>query len=80
VDMEKAIFFAQKYSGTLNSQPIRTMDGLINQVTINAAANVNTAAATTNYTQLEALLDVCFNTVTDPKVANERVLFCGGAA
>jgi hypothetical protein len=80
VDMEKAIFFAQKYSGTLNSQPIRTMDGLINQVTVNAAANVNTAGATTNYTQLEALLDVCFNTVTDPKVANERVLFCGGAA
>ena len=80
VDMEKAIFFSQKYSGTRNSQPFRTMDGLVNQVTVNAAANVNTAGATTNYTQLEALLDVCFNTVTDPKVANERVLFCGGAA
>jgi len=80
VDIEKAIFFSQKYSGTLNSQPIRTMDGLVNQVTINAAGNVTTAAATTNYTQLEAALDVCFNTVTDPKVANERILFCGGAA
>lgn len=80
VDVEKAIFFSQKYSGTRNSQPFRTMDGLINQVAVNAAANVNTAGATTNYTQLEALLDVCFNTVTDPKVANERVLFCGGAA
>lgn len=79
-DIEKAILFSQKYSGTLNSQPIRTMDGLINQVTVNAAGNVTTAAATTNYTQLEAALDVCFNTVTDPKVANERVLFCGGAA
>lgn len=80
VDIEKALFFGQKFSGTRNSQPFRTMDGLINQVTVNAAANVNTAAATTNYTQLEALLDLCFNTVTDPKVANERVLFCGGAA
>lgn len=80
VDIEKSLFFGQKFSGTRNSQPFRTMDGLINQVTINAAANVNTAAATTNYTQLEALLDLCFNTVTDPKVANERVLFCGGAA
>ena len=80
VDIEKAIFFAQKYAGTLNSQPIRTMDGLINQVTVSAAGNVTTAGATTNYTQLEAALDVCFNTVTDPKVANERVLFCGGAA
>lgn len=80
VDIEKALFFGQKFSGTRNSQPIRTMDGLINQVATNAASNVNTAAATTNYTQLEALLDLCFNTVTDPKVANERVLFCGGAA
>lgn len=80
VDIEKAIFFSQKYSGTLNSQPIRTMDGLVNQVTVNAAGNVTTAGGTTNYTQLEAALDVCFNTVTDPKVANERVLFCGGAA
>ena len=80
VDMEKAIFFAQKYSGTLNSKPIRTMDGLVNQVTVNASGNVTTAGATTNYTQLEAALDVCFNTVTDPKVANERILFCGGAA
>lgn len=80
VDIEKALFFGQKFSGTRNSQPFRTMDGLINQVTVNAAANVNTAAATTNYTQLEALLDLCFNTVTDPKVANERALFCGGAA
>lgn len=79
-DIEKAIFFAQKYTNTLNSKPIRTMDGLINQVTINAAGNVTTAGATTNYTQLEAALDVCFNTVTDPKVANERILFCGGAA
>jgi len=80
VDIEKSTFFGQKFSGTRNSQPFRTMDGLVNQVTTNAVANVNTAGATTNYTQLEALLDVCFNTVTDPKVANERILFCGGAA
>lgn len=80
VDIEKALFWSQKFSGTRNSQPFRKMDGLINQVTTNAAGNVTTAGATTNYTQLEAALDVCFNTVTDPKVANERVLFCGGAA
>lgn len=80
VDIEKALFWSQKYTGTRNSQPFRTMDGIINQVTTNAAGNVTTAAATTNYTQLETALDVCFNTVTDPKVANERVLFCGGAA
>jgi len=79
-DMERAIFFSQKFSGTKNNAPIRQMDGLINQVTVNAAANVNNAAATTNYTQLEALLDPVFNVTTDPKVANERVLFVGGAA
>ena len=80
VDIEKALFWSQKFSGTRNSQPFRKMDGLINQVTINAAANVTTAAATTNYTQLETMLDKCFDTVTDPKVANERIPFCGGAA
>ena len=79
-DIEKALWFSQKFSGTKNSQPIRAMDGLINQVTTNAAGNVTTAAATTNYTQLEAALDVVFNVTTDPKVANERLLFVGGAA
>lgn len=80
VDIEKALFFSQKYSGTRNAKPFRTMDGLISQVTTNAAANITTAGSTTTYTQLETALDVCFDTVTDPKVANERVLFCGGAA
>lgn len=79
-DMEKAFFFGQKYQGTRNGQPFRTMDGIVNQVTTNAAGNVTTAGATTNYTQLEAALDVVFNVTTDPKVANERVLFVGGAA
>lgn len=80
VDIEKSLFFSQKYAGTRNSQPFRTMDGLLNQVATNAAGNVTTAGSTTNHTQLEAALEVCFNTVTDPKVANERILFCGGAA
>ena len=79
-DMEKAFFFGQKYQGTRNGQPFRTMDGIVNQVTVNAAGNVTTAGATTNYTQLEAALDVVFNVTTDPNVANERVLFVGGAA
>ena len=87
VDIEKALFFGQKSQGTRNSQPFRTMDGLINIVgnlayypSIYSAANVNVAAATTNYTQLEGFLDPVFNQSTDPKVANERVLFVGGTA
>ncbi len=86
-DIEKALFFGQKSQGTRNGQPFRTMDGLINIVGNLAyypssylAANINTAGATTNYTQFEGFLDPVFNQATDPKVANERVLFVGGAA
>lgn len=86
-DIEKAIFFGQKSQGTRNGQPFRTMDGLINIVgnlsyypSYFSATNVNTAGSTTNYTQLEGFLDPVFNQATDPKVANERVLFVGGTA
>jgi hypothetical protein len=86
-DIEKALFFGQKSQGTRNGQPFRTMDGLINIVgnlsyypSYYSAANSNTAGSTTNYTQLEGYLDPCFNQATDPKVANERVLFVGGTA
>ncbi len=84
-DIEKALFFGQKSQGTRNGQPFRTMDGLINIVgnigyypSSYATPNVSTAAATTNYTQLETMLDPVFNQATDPKIANERVLFTGG--
>jgi hypothetical protein len=87
VDIEKAIFWGQKSQGTRNGQPFRTLDGLINIVgnlsyypSSYAATNVSTAGGTTNYTQLEGFLDPVFNQATDPKVANERVLFVGGAA
>jgi hypothetical protein len=86
-DIEKALFFGQKSQGTRNGQPFRTMDGLINIVgnlsyypSIYLTPNINTAGGTTNYTQLEGFLDPVFNQATDPKVANERVMFVGGAA
>ena len=80
-DIEKALFFGQKSQGTRNGKPFRTMDGLISIVEqYSAQDNVHTAGATTNYTQLEAYLDPVFNQATDPKVANERVMFVGGAA
>lgn len=79
-DIEKAIFWGQKFLGTKNGQPFHTMDGLVNSVTTLAPGNVTTAGATTNYTQLETALDPCFNQMTDPKIANERVLFVGGSA
>lgn len=85
--IETALLFGQKSSGTRNGQPFRTMDGLLSIVgnltyypASYSAANVTTLGATTNFTQLEAALDPCFDQATDPKVANERVLFVGGTA
>lgn len=86
-DIEKALLFGQKSQGTRNGKPFRTMDGLVSIVgnltyypPSYSAANVTTLGSTTNFTQLEAALDPVFNQTTDPKVANERVLFVGGAA
>lgn len=87
VDIETALIFGQKSQGTLNGQPMRLMDGLISIVgnlsyypPSYSAANVFTAGSTTNYTQLEAMFDPCFNQSTDPKVGNMRVIFGGGEA
>jgi hypothetical protein len=86
-DIEKGLFFGQKSQGIRNGQPFRTMDGLINIVgnisyypSSYVSPNINTAGGTTNYTQFEGFLDPVFNQATDPKVANERMLFVGGAA
>lgn len=79
-DIEKALFFGQKFWGALNNQPFHTMDGLINTIAQRAPGNITTAGGTTNWTQLQAALDPVFNQVTDPKNLPERVLFVGGAA
>ena len=86
-DIEKALFFGQKSQSIRNGQPFRTMDGLISIVgnltyypSSYVTPNVSVAGGTTNYTQLEGFLDPVFNQATDPKAANERVLFVGGAA
>ena len=86
-DIEKGIFFGQKSQGTRNGQPFRTMDGLISIVgnlsyypSYYSGVNIANAGATTNFTQLEGMLNPVFNQATDPKVANERLLFVGGAA
>jgi hypothetical protein len=87
MDIEKSLFFGQKYSGVKNGQPFRTMDGIYSIVSniayypsIYTTPNVTIAGGTTNFTQFEAAFDPCFNQATDPKSANERVLFVGGTA
>ena len=86
-DIEKALFFGQKVSSTRNGQPFRLMDGIYSIVSNIAyyppsysSASVTTMGSTTNYTQFEAAFDPCFNQATDPKVANERIMFVGGTA
>ncbi len=78
--IEKALFFGQKYMGTKNGQPFHTMEGVIASIVANAPGNVTTLLSTTNWTQFEAALDVCLQTVTDPKSGNIRTMFVGGTA
>lgn len=86
-DIEKALFFGQKSQGYRNGQPFRTMDGLLSIVgnlsyypSSFDTPNIHPAGATTTYDQLVSYLDPVFNQSTDPKIANERVLFVGGHA
>ena len=80
VDIEKALIYSQKYQGTLNNNPLHTMDGVLNIVAAAAAGNITALGATTAWTQLEAALDPVFQQVTDPKNPNMRALFVGGIA
>ncbi len=80
IDIEKALFYGQKYQNTLNNQPLHTMDGLLNIIATSAAGNIGAATTSTNWTLLESLLDPAFNQVTDPKNPNMRALFVGGIA
>jgi len=79
-DIEKALFFGQKFAGTRNGQPFRTMEGVIANTVANAAGNITTLGATTTLTQLEAAIDPVFNQTTDPSGAGDRVIFVGGKA
>ena len=80
-DMEKAMFFGQKSGQIVNGQYLTTMDGLIETTRrLAPAANTNTAGATTDFDQLENMLDPVFETVTNGMASSERVLFVGGQA
>jgi hypothetical protein len=86
-DIEKALLFGRKSNAFNNSQPRRTMDGIIS-ILSNAAnypaafptPNVTTAGVTTTGTQLETALEPCFNQASDAQNSNERLMFVGGTA
>lgn len=86
-DIEMSTIFGKKSEGIRNGQPFRTMDGIINIIgnldfypPSYAAPNIFTAGATTNYTQLENMLEPVFEQTTDPKNGNQRLVICGSAA
>lgn len=79
-DIEKSILWGQKTQSVQDGQYFTTMNGIWNTLRDQAAGNVQAAGATTNYTQLQNLLDVGFDTITDGRSGNERVIFVGGTA
>lgn len=86
-DIEMSTLFGKKSEGIRNGQPFRTMDGIVNIISnldfyppSYAAPNVFQAGATTNYTQLENMLEPVFEQTTDPKQGNQRLVLCGSSA
>ncbi len=78
-DIEKAIIFGQRSGQVVNNQYLTTMDGIVESVRrLAPAANTTTLGATTNFTQLKAALDPCFNTVVTGRNTSDRVFFTGG--
>lgn len=81
-DIEYAALFGRKFLGTdaATGEPIHTMDGIEAVVQTHAAANLKEASATTNYDQLEDMLDSVFDFKTDFMNGNSRTLFVGKTA
>jgi hypothetical protein len=79
-DIEKALFFGQKYIGSRNGQLFHTMDGILSLITQKVPANIVTLGATTNFTQLETAIDPLFNIRSDQMSGTERIMFVGGTA
>jgi len=79
-EIERALFLGQKVNSFQGGQPLRAMEGVIANTTLNAAGNITTLGATTNLTQLEAAIDPTFDQDTDAGGDGSRVLFVGGVA
>lgn len=74
-DIEAALFFGQAKMDTSGTQPIHATQGIIDAVTQHAAANVNTAGATTTYDQLIGYVEGAFQYSTSLGESKTRVLF-----
>jgi hypothetical protein len=79
-DIETNLILGQRYKGTRNNQQITKMDGIVSQLQQYASGNITAAGATTNYTQLNAALDKCFDKAVNSRMGHERALFVGSTA
>lgn len=81
-DIEFAALLGRKFLGTdaASGEPIHTMDGVEAVVQAHAPGNLKEAGATTNYTQLEDMLDSTLDFKTDFMSGNSRTLFVGKTA
>lgn len=83
--IEQAMISGQKYQGTRNNQPYRQMEGIITAIGTApyypdyyaGVTNVFTAGGTTNYTQLQNMLEPCLDQVSDQGASKERLVFTG---
>lgn len=81
-DIELATLFS-RISNEVDPQtgePLHTMDGLEALIEKHAPQNLKKAGATTDYAQLEELLDSVFDQKTDMMNGNRRSIFCGSIA
>lgn len=80
-DIELATFFSRKSWTTRNNKPFHTMDGIEALIQKYAPQNLMGAGATTNYSQLQAMLNPLLNYKSSKATSgNSRTIYCGGIA
>lgn len=80
--IEMGLIFGRKYIGTdaVTGKPFHTMGGLEYLIEQKAPNNLKVAGATTNYQQLEDMLDPLFDYRTDGSASNSRTVYVGSQA
>jgi hypothetical protein len=70
IEMERALFWGQKWEGTMNGNPVRTTGGIKYWMDANASDRVmNQSGASTDMEQLEAWMDEMFRYGSSEKMA-----------
>lgn len=80
VDIESMILFGQAKMDTSGTQPLHASQGIIDAVEQHAAANTNTAASTTSFSQFVDLVEPAYQYSHDLGDPKTRMLFGGATA